>query len=106
MWLVRLARALKLKSITQKSSAEYHSQRNLVKRVHAAQNHALSNEQFSSRGIYLQYEKGDEKHKANMEHIWPRKEVSSQHAIVERYVPLCAESADKKISYLTMKNIW
>ena len=73
MWLVHLARVLKLKSITQKSFAEYHSKRNLVERVHAVQNHALSNEQFSSRGIYLEYEKGDEKHKANMEHIWPRK---------------------------------
>lgn len=69
MWLVRLARVLKLKSITQKSFAEYHSKRNLVERVHAVQNHALSNEQFSSKGIYSEYEKGDEKHKANMEHM-------------------------------------
>ena len=69
MWLVRLARVLKLKSVTQKSFAEYHSKRNLVERVHAVQNHALSNEQFSSKGIYSEYEKGDEKHKANMEHM-------------------------------------
>jgi len=69
MWLVRLARVLKLKSITQKSFAEYHSKRNLVERVHAVQNHALSNEQFSSKGIYSEYETGDEKHKANMEHM-------------------------------------
>lgn len=50
MWLVRLARILKLKSVTQKSFAEYHSKRNPVERVHAAQNHALSNEKFSSKG--------------------------------------------------------
>ena len=57
MWLVRLARVLKLKSLTQKS--------NPVERVHAVQNHALSNEQFSSTAIYPEYTKGDEKHKAN-----------------------------------------
>ena len=69
MWLVRLARILKLKSVTQKSFAEYHSKRNPVERVHAAQNHALSNEIFSSKGIYPEYDIGDEKHKANMEHM-------------------------------------
>lgn len=68
MWLVRLARILKLKSVTQKSFAEYHSKRNPVERVHAAQNHALSNEKFS-RGIYPEYGTGDDKHKANMEHM-------------------------------------
>ena len=69
MWLVRLARVLKLKTLTQKSFAEYHSKRNPVERVHAVQNHALSNEQFSSTAIYPEYTKGDEKHKANMEHM-------------------------------------
>jgi len=69
MWLVRLARILKLKSVTQKSFAEYHSKRNPVERVHAAQNHALSNEKFSSKGIYPEYGIGDDKHKANMEHM-------------------------------------
>ena len=68
-WLVRLARILKLKSVTQKSFAEYHSKRNPVERVHAAQNHALSNEKFSSKGIYPEYGIGDDKHKANMEHM-------------------------------------
>ena len=47
MWLVRLARLLQLKTVTQKSFAEYHSKRNPVERVHAVHNHALSNEQFS-----------------------------------------------------------
>ncbi len=69
MWLVRLARVLKLKSITQKSFAEYHSKRNLVERVHAVQNHALSNELFSSKAIHPECEQGDPKHKENMEHM-------------------------------------
>lgn len=69
MWQVRLARVMKLKSITQKSFAEYHSKRNLVERVHAVQNHALSNEQFSSKAIHPECEKGDTKHKENMEHM-------------------------------------
>ena len=51
------------------SFAEYHSKRNLVERVHTVQNHALSNEQFSSTVIYSKYTKEDEKHKANMEHM-------------------------------------
>lgn len=69
MWLVRLAGILKLKSVTQKSFAEYHSKRYPVERVHAAQNHALSNEKFSSKGIHPEYGIGDDKHKANMEHM-------------------------------------
>ena len=40
-----------------------------MERVHAVQNHALSNEQFSSTAIYPEYTKGDEKHKVNMEHM-------------------------------------
>jgi len=40
-----------------------------VERVHAVQNHALSNEQFSSTAIYPEYTKGDEKHKANMNYV-------------------------------------
>lgn len=69
MWLVHLVRILKLKSVTQKSFAEYHSKRNPVERVHAAQNHTLSNEKFLSKRIYPEYGIGDDKHKANMEHM-------------------------------------
>jgi len=69
MWLVRLARVLGLKYVSQKSFAEYHSKRNPVERVHAVHNTALSNEVFCSHGVHDDYTIGDEKHKANMEHI-------------------------------------
>lgn len=69
MWLVRLVRLLQLKSVTQKSFAEYHSKRNPVERVHAVQNGALSNEQFSSRGVHANFEVGDQRHLENMEHM-------------------------------------
>ena len=69
MWLVRLARILQLKSITQKSFAEFHSKRNPVERVHAVHNDALSNEMFSSKAVHQDYQIGDEKHLKNMEHM-------------------------------------
>ena len=69
MWLVRLARILQLKSITQKSFAEFHSKRNPVERVHAVHNNALSNEMFSSKAVHQDYQIGDEKHLKNMEHM-------------------------------------
>jgi hypothetical protein len=69
MWLARIARVLKLKSVTQKSFAEYHSKRNPVERVHAVHNRALSNEVFSSKGIHKNFEIGDEYHLENMEHM-------------------------------------
>lgn len=69
MWLVRLALLLQLKSVTQKSFAEYHSKRNPMERVHAVHNHALSNEQFSSKGVYDDYEIGDTRHHKNMQHM-------------------------------------
>ena len=68
MWLARLARVLKLKSVTQKSFAEYHSKRNPVERVHAVHNKALSNEIFSSKAVHKDFVLGDEKHLENMEH--------------------------------------
>jgi hypothetical protein len=67
MWLARLLVVLQLKSITQKSFAEYHSKRNPVERVHAVENRALSNEVFTSTGVHEKYEKGDKKHLENME---------------------------------------
>ena len=69
MWLVRLARFLRLKSVTQMSFAEYHSKRNFVERVHATHNQALSNEVFSSKAVHSNYKIGDERHQANMEHM-------------------------------------
>ena len=69
MWLVRLARLLQLKSVTQKSFAEYHSKRNPVERVHASQNHALSNEIFSSTAVHQEYKIGDQRHLENMGHM-------------------------------------
>jgi hypothetical protein len=66
MWLARMANILELKS-TQKSFAEYHSKRNPVERVHAVENHALSNEVFTSTGVHKEYEKGDQQHLENME---------------------------------------
>ena len=67
MWLARLLMVLQLKSITQKSFAEYHSKRNPVERVHAVENPALSNEVFTSTGVHDEYEKGDNRHLENME---------------------------------------
>ena len=69
MWLVRIARILKIKSVTQKSFAEYHSKRNPVERVHAIHNRALSNELFSSKAVQEKYEIGDKRHLQNMEHM-------------------------------------
>ena len=69
MWLVRLARVLQLRSVTQKSFAEYHSKRNPVERVHAVHNRALANEVFSSKAVYKDYQTGDEKHLENMQHM-------------------------------------
>ena len=69
MWFVHLARLLQLKSVTQKSFAEYHSKRNLVEHVHAVHNHTLSNEQFSSNGVHRDYEISDTSHQENMEHM-------------------------------------
>ena len=59
MRLARIAKVLKLKSVTQKSFAEYHSKRNPVERVHAIENRALSNELFTSTGVHKEYQKGD-----------------------------------------------
>ena len=67
MWLARMLLVLQLKSITQKSFAEYHSKRNPVERVHSVENRALSNEVFTSRGVHKEYEKGDQQHLENME---------------------------------------
>ena len=69
MWLARMVKVLQLKSITQKSFAEYHSKRNPVERVHAMENRALSNEVFSSTGVHKDYVKGDNFHRENMEHM-------------------------------------
>ena len=69
MWLVHLARLLQLKSVTQKSFAEYHSKRNLVEHVRAVHNHTLSNEQFSSNGVHSDYEISDTSYQENMEHM-------------------------------------
>ena len=63
-----MARLFEFKTVTQKSFAENHSKRNLVERVHAVHNHALSNEQFSSKEVHSEYEIGDTRHKQNMEH--------------------------------------
>ena len=60
---------LNLKSVTQKSFAEYHSKRNPVERVHAVHNRALSNEVFTSTGVHKNFEIGDERHRENMEHM-------------------------------------
>lgn len=59
LWLVRLARMLQLKCVTQKYFAEYHSKRNPVERVHAVHNSALSNEVFSSHGVHDKHKIGD-----------------------------------------------
>ena len=69
MWLARIANVLQLKSVTQKSFAEYHSKRNPVERVHAVENRALSNEVFTSTGVHKEYTKKDEQHKQNMEYM-------------------------------------
>ena len=67
MWLACIANVLQLKSVTQKSFAEYHSEMNPVERVHAVENRTLSNEVSSSTGVHKTYTKGDQQHKENME---------------------------------------
>ena len=47
LWLARMLRFLNLDSISQLSFAEYHSKRNFVERVHAAENQVLS------QGLFL-----------------------------------------------------
>ncbi|KAL9977066.1 hypothetical protein ACROYT_G014430 [Oculina patagonica] len=65
MWLVRLARLLRLKSVTQKSFAEYHSKRNPV--------------EFSSTGVYDKYNIGDTRHHKNMQHMAEKVKQSILH---------------------------
>ena len=62
-----MANVLQLKSVTQKSFAEYHSKRSPVERVHAVENRTLSNEVFSSTSVHKIYTKGDQQHKENIE---------------------------------------
>ena len=69
MWLARLAKVLGLKSVTQKSFAEYHSKRNPVEHVHAVHNCALSNEVFTSTGMHRDFRIGDARHRENMERM-------------------------------------
>ena len=69
MWLVRMARVLKLKSVTQESFAENHSKRNPLERVHVVENRALSNEVFTSKGVHKDCQNCDKRLVENMEHM-------------------------------------
>ena len=40
-----------------------------MEQVHAVHNHAISNEQFSSKEVHSEYEIGDTRHKEHMEHM-------------------------------------
>jgi hypothetical protein len=133
MWLVRLARVLKLKSVTQKSFVEYHSKRNPVERVHAVENRALSNEVFSSTAIHKDYVIGDQHHRENMEHMagevqncLARTQYGKQPIVVQRGIgteenfvfndesPLvtflgkseCRKNLDNKRYYPVKNNLW
>ncbi len=67
MWLSRLLHFLKLDSVSQISFAEYHSKRNFVERVHAAENEALSKTVFRSNSVHEKADAGSKEHKENME---------------------------------------
>ena len=68
MCLARLLNILNLKKINQRSFAEYHSKRNYVERVHAAENVALSRHgPFCSSQIYPNADKNSPEHLENME---------------------------------------
>ena len=133
MWLVRLARVLKLKSMTQKSFVEYHSKRNPVERVHAVENRALSNEVFSSTAVHKDYVIGDQHHRENMEHMagevqncLARTQFGKQPIVVQRGIgteenfvfndesPLvtflgkceCRKNLDNTCYYPVKNNLW
>ena len=68
MCMVRLLRFLKIANITQRSFAEYHSKRNFVERVHAAENEALSRHgAFTSKKKHAYAEPYSKEHRENME---------------------------------------
>ena len=68
MCLVRLLLFLNLEKITQIAFAEYHSKRNFVERVHAAENEVLSKHgPFSSNAVHPRATVGLKEHRENME---------------------------------------
>lgn len=68
MCMARLLHLLGLNQISQKSFAEYHSKRNFVERVHAAENMALSRHgPFNSKQMHSSAEIGSKEHLENME---------------------------------------
>jgi hypothetical protein len=70
MCLSRLLYLLSLTKISQRSFAEYHSKRNFVERVHAAENLALSRHgSFNTKKIHSDPEVGSKEHAENMEEM-------------------------------------
>ena len=69
LWLARLLKFLNLDSVSQVSFAEYHSKRNFVERVHAAENEVLSRNYFSSKLVHEKADPGSTEHKENMEEM-------------------------------------
>jgi hypothetical protein len=70
MCMSRLLYLLSISKISQKSFAEYHSKRNFVERVHAAENLALSRHgAFNSKKIHRNPEIGSDEHLENMEQM-------------------------------------
>ena len=70
MLLVRFLKFLNLDKVTQRAFAEYLSKRNLVERVHAIENRALSSHgPFCSKAIHKSASPGSKEHKENMEHM-------------------------------------
>lgn len=70
MCLSRLLHLLSLRKISQRSFAEYHSKRNFVERVHAAENLALSRHgAFNSQKIHCNPAIGSKEHLENMEQM-------------------------------------
>jgi hypothetical protein len=80
LWLARMLKFLNLDSISQISFAEYHSKRNFVERVHAAENEVLSRDRFSSKLVHEKAEPGSREHKENMEEMACRVEKCIQQA--------------------------
>ena len=68
MCMARMLKLVKLTNINQRSFAEYHSKRNFVDRVHAAENNSLSRHgAFSSQKVHKNAEPHSSEHLENME---------------------------------------
>ena len=97
MCLVRFMLYLNLKKVIQVSFAEYHSKRNFVERVHAAENRALSSYgPFKNNAVYNTCTVGSTEHKSNMEHMAQEVRQCLLHASFGQRQLQCFRGVQKK----------